>query len=197
MSALLASVAAVTVLFTLLLACVEHLWKPAALVDALAAHRVVPVPAVVAAVVIASEGLLGGAGVVALVAGSGALLVVALAGSAALLALYGVYGLHVRSSRPGVPCGCSRVALPMTGAVVARAFVLAAAALVALLLVTSGLAGPGGAVGHGGAPRAVAVLAAASFALLLWHLPAALYDPAGAYAGARPAVPDATGGVRA
>lgn len=198
MPALLASVAAATVACTLLIACAEHLWTPAALVRALAEHRVVPAPAAVAAAVVTAEGVLGGAGAIALVGGSADLLAAAMAGSAALLALYGGYGLRVRSIRPGVSsCGCSRVALPMTGAVVARAFVLAGSALVALGLVQGVLAGSVGAVGQPGAPRAVALLAAATFALLLWHLPAALYDPAGVHRAGRPSRSGAGGGGRA
>ncbi|HEX2771930.1 MAG TPA: MauE/DoxX family redox-associated membrane protein, partial [Micromonosporaceae bacterium] len=172
-SALAASVSAYTVLLTLLVACGEHLSKPAALSTALAAHRVVPAPSTVAAVVIATEGLLGAAGVVALLRDDGGrLLGVVLAGSVALLAMYAGYGLYVRSTGRAVPCGCSRVDLPMTGWVVARASTLAGMALVGSLL--SGSVMP---VRQAGTSFAIVLLAAATFTALLTHLPAAMYDP--------------------
>jgi hypothetical protein len=185
MSALLGSVAAYTVLLTLLVACAEHLWMPAALPRALAAHRVLPAAPVVAVAVTATEGLFAAAGIVAVVRDGGWLLTAALAGSAGLLALYGTYGLYVMSARRGGACGCSRVEVPMTGLVVTRAYVLAGMALVGLALagsvVTVGsvvTAGSEFTVGRGGVELAVVLLAAVTFATLLWHLPAALYDPA-------------------
>lgn len=172
MSALLASVAAYTVLFTMLVACAEHLAEPAALSRALVAHWVIPAaPRAVAAAVIACEGLLGAAGIVTLLGDGGGPLVAALAGSCALLALYGCYGLYLRSTGRAGPCGCSRLELPMTGWVVARAFVLAGLALVAL-------AGSGSIVALTGAGPTLAIVlpAAATFTLLLWHLPAAMHQ---------------------
>jgi hypothetical protein len=172
-SALLASVAAYTVLFILLVAGAEHLSEPAALSRALAAHRVIPAPATVAALAIAGEGLLGAAGIAALLRDDAApALTAVLAGAAALLALYGGYALHVRSIGRAGPCGCSRLDLPMTGWVAARALVLAALALVALVL--CGAIVP---LTRFGAPLAIALLAAATFAALLWHLPAAMHEP--------------------
>ncbi|MEH0971489.1 MauE/DoxX family redox-associated membrane protein [Micromonospora sp. CPCC 205546] len=179
MPALLASVAAYTVVLTLLVSTAEHLSRPAALARALAAHRVLPAPVALAAVAIAGEGLLAGAGIVALLhpAGEG-LLVAVLVGSAALLALYAGYGLHVRATGRAGSCGCSRVELPMTGWVVARASVLAGLALVALLLSGSTIAAD-----RADASLAVVLLASATFTALLWHLPAAMYEPATATAG--------------
>jgi hypothetical protein len=172
-SALVVSVAAYTVLLTLLIACGEHLSKPAALSTALAAHRVVPAPSAVAAVVIATEGLLGVAGLIALLRDDGGrLLGAVLAGSVALLATYTGYGLYVRSTGRAVPCGCSRVELPMTGWVVARASTLAGMALVGSLL--SGSVMP---LGRVGTSLAIVLLAAATFTALLTHLPAAMHDP--------------------
>lgn len=173
MSALVASVAAYTVLLTLLIACGEHLSKPAALSTALAAHRVMPAPSAVAVVVIATEGLLGAAGVVALLrADGGWLLGVVLAGGAALFAAYAGYGRYVRSIGRAVPCGCSRVELPMSGWVVARACTLAGMALVGSVL--SGAVVP---LGRVGTPLTIVLLAAATFAVLLAHLPAAMHNP--------------------
>ncbi|MCM0676909.1 hypothetical protein NCC78_19775 [Micromonospora phytophila] len=173
MSTLTASVAAYTVLLTLLVACGEHLSKPAALSTALAAHRVVPSPSTVAAVVIATEGLLGAAGVVALLSDDGGrALGVVLAGSCALLATYAGYARYVTSTGRAVPCGCSRVELPMTGWVVARAATLAGMALVGSLL--SGAVVP---LGRPGTSLTIVLLAAATFTALLAHLPAAMHDP--------------------
>lgn len=180
MAELLGSVAAYTVLLTLLVATAEHLSRPAALTEALTAHRIVWAPGVVAALVIASEALLAGTGIVALFYGRGeVLLVEVLAGSsAALLGVYGGYGLYLRSTGSTAPCGCSRVELPMTGWVVARAFVLAGLALLALFL--SGSIIP---LTRTDASLAVVLLASTTFTALLWHLPAAMYDPV---AAARP-----------
>ncbi|MFI6822716.1 MauE/DoxX family redox-associated membrane protein [Micromonospora sp. NPDC050187] len=186
MSALLAGVAAYTVVFTMLAATAEHLSRPAALGRALAAHRVFPTPAPVAVLVIVSEGLLAGTGIVALRDDSGrGLLVAFLLGSATLLGLYAGYGRHVMATGRGGPCGCSRLELPMTGWVVARAAILAGLALVGLAL--SGSVTPWG---RADATLAVVLLAAATFAALLWHLPAAMTHPAEAAArpGGRPRV---------
>ncbi|MFG2101198.1 MauE/DoxX family redox-associated membrane protein [Micromonospora echinaurantiaca] len=173
MSALVAGVGAYTVLLTLLLAAGEHLSKPAALSAALAAQRVVPVPSVVAAAVIAAEGLLGVAGVVALLRDDGGpLLGLVLAGGAALFATYAGYGWYVRSTGRTVPCGCSRVEQPMTGWVVARAAVLAGLALTGSLL--SGAVVP---LGRPDTVLLIVLLAAATFTALLAHLPAAMHDP--------------------
>ena len=174
MSALIGSVSAYTVLLTLLFSCGEHLSKPAALATVLAVHRVLPAPSTVAAAVIAAEGLLGAAGVVALLRDDGGrLLSAVLAGSAALLAMYAGYGLYVTSTGRAVPCGCSRVDVPMTGWVVARASTLAGMALVGSLL--SGAVVP---VGRAGTSLTIVLLAAATFTTLLAHLPAAMHDPA-------------------
>ncbi len=171
MSALLAGVAAYTVLFTMLVACAEHLSEPSALSRALTAHGVIPAPAALAWLVIAGEGLLGAAGMVALLLGGGPALVVALAGCGALLALFAGYGLRVRSLGRAGPCGCSRLELPMTGWVVARAAILAGLALLALAWADSivPLTRPGSAL-------AIVLAAAATFTLLLWHLPAAMHE---------------------
>jgi len=172
MSALVAGVAAYTVLATLLIACAAHLSRPTALPRALAAHRVLPAAPVVATVVTASEGLLGGAGAAALVQRDGTLLAAALAGSVLLLALFGGYGWYVRAIGRSGPCGCSRAPLPMTGWVVARAFALAGLALTGLVL--SDAVVP---LTRTGTVLVVVLLAAATFTCLLWQLPAAMHDP--------------------
>jgi hypothetical protein len=176
MSALVASVAAGTVLACLLIACAAHLSRPSALPRALAAHRVVPVPTVVAALVTASEGLLAGVGAAGLVRGDGqGLLTAALAGSVVLLALFGGYAWYVTATRRGGPCGCSRAPLPMSGWVAGRAFALAGLALVALVALAQAdsVAPPR----LPGADLAIVVLAVATFTCLLWQLPAAMHNP--------------------
>jgi hypothetical protein len=173
MSALVSSVAAYTVLFVLLVACAAHLSRPGSLRRAVAAHGLLPASPV-AAVVTIGEGVLGGAGIAALiVGGGGTVLTASMAGSVVLFVLFGCYGWYVRSTGRGGPCGCSRSELPMTGWVVARAFALAGSALVGLLF-----AGSVRPADLPGAALTVVLLAAATFAGLLWQLPAAMHDPA-------------------
>lgn len=180
MSALLASVSAYTVLFTMLVACAEHLAEPSALSRALIAHKVIPAPAAgaVALSVVVCEGLLGTAGIVALLRDDGRPLVAALAGSCALLTLYAGYGLRLRSTGRSGPCGCSRLELPMTEWVVARAAILAGMALLAV--VWAGAIVP---LTYPGAALAIVLTAAATFTLLLWHLPAAMHEHTPVHSG--------------
>jgi hypothetical protein len=169
---LLGSVAAYTVVATLLVSSAAHLSRPAALTRALAAHRVLPAPAAVAGLVVTAELLLAGAGVVALhTDGRGLRLAVGL-GAAALLGLYAGYGRHVLATGGTGPCGCSRTELPMSGWVVTRAAVLAVLALVGAALSDA-------VVGWGrvDADLAVVLLAAATFTVGLWHLPSAMHHP--------------------
>ncbi len=177
-SGLLASVAAYTVLFTMLLACAEHLAEPSALSRALAAHKVIPAAGPVAAMVISGEGLLGATGIVAALGGGGRPLAAIMAGCCALLAVYGCYGLLLRLLGRSGACGCSRLELPMTGWVVARAAILAGLALLALMRAGSifPLTRPGAAL-------AIVLAAAATFTLLLWHLPAAMHEPITVHSG--------------
>ena len=120
---------------------------------------------------IASEGLLGVAGIAALLRDGGRPLAAALAGCGALLALYAGYGMLLRSLRRPGACGCSRLDLPMTGWVVARAAILAGTALLAF-----GWAEAIVALTRPGVALAIVLPAAATFTLLLWHLPAAMYQ---------------------
>jgi hypothetical protein len=170
--ALVSSIAAYTVLFVLLVAGAAHLSRPGSLRRAVAVHGLLPASPV-AAVVITSEGVLGGAGIAALTTGGGARpLTASMAGSGLLFVLFGCYGWYVRSTGRGGPCGCSRGELPMTGWVVVRAFALAGLALVGLLLADSVLPAD-----RPGAALTIVLLAAATFASLLWQLPAAMHDP--------------------
>jgi hypothetical protein len=175
MSVLFGSVAAYTVLATLLAAGAGHLARPGSLPAALAAHRLLPGPRLVAAAVVAAEIGLGGAGAAGLLLGGGGggrLLAAALAGSVLLLALFGGYGWYALAARSGGPCGCSPVELPMSGWVVARAGALAGLAALGLTLAGSvlPLARPGSQLG-------TVLLAAAAIGVLLWQLPAAMFDP--------------------
>jgi hypothetical protein len=173
---LLAGVCAGTVALVLLAACAGHLRAPRALPAALAGHRTVPGP-LRWPVALAATGLEGALGAVtggALLAGRTHLLALAAGGAAVLLAAYAAYGLYVLRTRPAVPCGCATGPggdTPMSGWVAGRAGALAAAALGAA-------AGAGPATGSHGYHAAVAVLASLVFAILLWLLPQAMFDPA-------------------
>lgn len=184
MSALLGSVAAWTVLLTLLVALIDRATAPSALPRALAAHGVLPAPAAFAAAVTAAEALLCGAGLVGLASGHGRALPAALAGSALLFAGHAAYGWHVWSSRRPGSCGCTRWETPTSGWTVSRAGALAALALVALTL-SGSIMGPG----RIGADLVVAAVAAAVFTTLLWILPLAMREPAPPDRSAPPDLP--------
>lgn len=168
-------VAALTVLSVLLIALVEHGVRPASLPRALAAQQVLPralaVP--VAVGVVAAEAalpLLGGLGM-ARGADGVALLRFSLGAAAVLFAIYALYTRHLVTARDAVPCGCGGEDTPVSRWVVGRALALAGTALVGLVLADR-------VVDLGGAERfAVALAAGLTFALLLWHLPAAMEDP--------------------
>lgn len=176
MSALIGSVAADAVLAVLLAAGLGHLLWPDALRAAVVAHGLLPAPRLVALAVPVAEvgvGVLGGYGLVlGDRAGGRGLLAVALAAAAALLAGYAGYAWRVLAAGTGGPCGCSRRDLPMSGWVVARAGALAALAVLGLALTRSvlPLRAPDSRLG-------TVLLAAATFGLLLWQLPAAMHDP--------------------
>lgn len=167
-----ASVSTYVALLTLLAAAVGHVRRPDEVPAALRAHGVVPEAAAgpigfaVAAVEVAlSVALLAG------VLGSNGLLVAGLAGSVVMFAGFAGYGwLVVATGRSG-PCGCAGADTPMNGWTAGRAAALAA--LAACGLAWSGsvttLVDPGGRL-------AVVLLAAGTFATLLWFLPAAMRD---------------------
>lgn len=177
MTEMLAGVCAGTVALVLLVAFAGHLGAPRTLPAALAAHRTLPAALVrpVAVVAVALEGVLGAGVGYAVLAGHGHTLRLAAGAGAALLAGYAAYSLLVLRTRPGgVPCGCSSGRggdVPMTGWVAVRAAALALASLGAA-------AGAGQAAGSHGAPIAIALLASVVFAVLLWTLPLAMFDPA-------------------
>jgi hypothetical protein len=174
---LVASVATLTVLAILLIALVEHAARPGSLPRALAGQRVVPaalcVP--VAAAAVAAEGALAALGAAGLARGPDGtgLVRVALAASACLFGVYAAYSRYLVAARDGAPCGCAGSDAPVNRWVVGRAALLAATALAAVPLaarVTALTADPG--------RFATAVAAGATFAVLLWHLPTAMEDPA-------------------
>ncbi|MGH3382237.1 MAG: MauE/DoxX family redox-associated membrane protein [Actinoallomurus sp.] len=176
MTEMLAAVCAGTVALVLLAAFAGHLRAPRTLPAALAVHRTVPGPLVwpVALVAVALEGVLGAYLGYAVLTGRPHTLTLAAGGGAIMLAGYAVYALAVLRTRPGVPCGCSTGPsgdAPMTGWVVVRAAALAVASLGAA-------SGAGAAADSGGAHTAIAVLASVVFAVLLWMLPLAMFDPA-------------------
>lgn len=179
MAGLLGSVAAYTVLGVLALAAADHLASPDALSRALTAHRTLPAPRLVAVLVISVElGIVVLGGIAVSTPPAGWLRVPVLTAAAGLFAGYGGYTQHVRSRRPGSPCGCSDTDLPVTGWVVFRACLLAVLAVAGATLPGSTL--PGSTLTAdppGGAPLVVTLLAAATFSVLLWRLPAAMQQP--------------------
>jgi hypothetical protein len=165
-------VAAYVVLFVLVIAVVERIAAPRALPAALMAHRVVPRRAArtVAAMVTAAEAVLAALLLAGLVASGPPPLV--LAGAVVLFATYGGYAWYVTTSGRGGPCGCGIAEVPMGPWVSGRAFVLAALALL-------GAAVPGTVppLTAFDSRLVVVLLAAATIATLLWHLPAAMTRP--------------------
>ncbi len=165
-------VAAYVVLFVLVIAVAERVVAFRALPAALIAHGVVPRHAAraVAVVVTAVEAVLAALLLAGLVVSGPSSFV--LAGAAALFAAYGGYAWYVTTSGRGGPCGCGIAEVPMGPWVTGRAFVLAALALLGAAV--PGKVAPLTAFD----PRLVAVLlAAATIAILLWRLPAAMARP--------------------
>lgn len=173
MTTLLGSVAAYTVIFVLLVAAVGHLASPGALSRAVTAQGVSNSPVVLTVAVIVAETGLAVAGIVAVsVESVGWLRYLVLGTSAMLFASYSGYSQRVRRSRPDAPCGCSRHDLPATGWVVIRGYLLAGIACLGAVTSDSVLT-----LDQPGFSLAIALLAAATFGVLLWHLPAAMYNP--------------------
>ena len=174
MITLLGAVATVVVLLVLLAGCAAHLTRPAALPNALHAHGVVPERAVrlAAGAVVLTEGLLGATGAAALLSRQRPTLTAVLAASAVLFTCYALYTRHALATGRGGPCGCSRADVPLSGWVVGRAWAFTALALGAAVLVV----GPG-TPPSGPAEVTTAALAALTFAVLLWGLPAAMTQP--------------------
>lgn len=175
MTTFFAPVAAGIVLLSLLTGCAAHVAGPGALRDALRLHRVLPrraVPVVTAAVPMA-EGLLGAAGLAAVVGGSRTGFVLVMAASAALFGTYAGYLRYVLSTGRGGPCGCSRTDIPISGWAAGRALVYALLAAVGGLLAESAvplLTDP--------TELITVTFATLSFTGLLWFLPLALHNPA-------------------
>lgn len=163
------SVAAYVVALILVTAVVERVRAPHALTTALAAHRVVPARAIrpVAVAVTVVEAALVVLLLVGLVRTAGPPPLVP-AAAAALFAGYGAYAWHVTRTGRGGPCGCGGTEVPMGPWVAARAFALAALAAVAAA--GAGLVTP---LTRFDERLVVVLLAAGTFAILLWHLPAA------------------------
>lgn len=193
MTELLAGVCAVTVTLVLVAAFAGHLRRPDELPRALRAHRTVPGPLVrpLAHAVAATEGMLGVAAGLGVLSGSAAALRAATGSAAGLFTIYLLYGwhvLHARARSSPVPCGCGGGGrTPLSGWTVLRAAVLAGLAAIAT-------AGAGTAGILAGPRLAIAVTAGACFAVLLWQLPAAMYDPEAARGVDATAVPSGPGG---
>ncbi|GAA4919616.1 methylamine utilization protein MauE [Stackebrandtia albiflava] len=153
----------------------HHLFRPRPLADALREQGVLPARLVLTVAIVVSvvETVLGLAILESLAGGRPLAATVSLAAAAALLTGYAGYTWYVARTGRSVPCGCSRDRLPMTDWVWIRALGFAAAGLAAAVAAPTALP-----VSLGPAELALAVIAAAAVSLLLWRLPAAMWDPA-------------------
>lgn len=188
MTSLIAATATGVVLLALLAGGAAHLSRPAALPDALTAHRLLPRRAVLPAAraVTAAECLLAVACAAALLAGHRAGLAAALGTAALVFVCYALYTGYALAAGRGGPCGCSRSDVPLSSWVAGRAWAFAGLAAVGAAL-AAGRGDPPG----GPAEWTTAALAAVTLAALLWVLPAAMarpVPPARAPAGPVPAV---------
>jgi hypothetical protein len=168
-STVLASVAAYTVLLTLVAACLTHVRHPAGLPAALISHQVVPRPVPLAVAVTTLEGVLAALLMIGLLRDAGSLLAAVLGFSAVVFAGYGGYAWYVVAAGRDGSCGCGRVDVPMSGWVAGRACGLAA-------LASAGAALSGSVVSPAEPDSLVVLLAAGTFATVLWHLPAAMRE---------------------
>jgi len=176
MLSFVSSVCALAVPVVLLLALAEHLASPASLRQALISQAVLP-PGLTWP---AAYGVIGVEAALTLAVGAGlasasrgdAPLRLGLAASALLFATYAAYTFYLLLRRQGAPCGCSRHDMEVNGWVVLRA--LGCLAFAGLALRWSDHVLP---VSGSGARSAIALSAAATFAIVLWHLPTALQDP--------------------
>ncbi|MHA4816182.1 MauE/DoxX family redox-associated membrane protein [Streptomyces aculeolatus] len=188
MTSLIAATATGVVLLALLAGSAAHLSRPAALPDALTAHRLLPRRAVLPAAraVTAAECLLAVACAAALLAGHRAGLAAVLGAAALVFTCYALYTGYALAAGRGGPCGCSRSDIPLSSWVAGRAWAFAGLAAVGAALAAQRGDPPGGP-----AEWTTAALAAVTLAALLWVLPAAMarpVPPARAPAGPVPAV---------
>lgn len=188
MTSLIAATATGVVLLALLAGGAAHLSRPAALPDALTAHRHLPRRAVLPAAraVTAAECLLAVACAAALLAGHRAGLAAVLGAAALVFACYALYTGYALAAGRGGPCGCSRSDVPLSSWVTGRAWAFAG-----LAAVGAALAAGRGDPPAGPAEWTTAALAAVTLTALLWALPAAMarpVPPARAPAGPVPAV---------
>ncbi|MEV6105050.1 MauE/DoxX family redox-associated membrane protein [Streptomyces sp. NPDC051940] len=177
MSGFPGALAAAVVALSLLAGALSHLSRPSALPEALRAHGVLPPRAAgtAALAVPAAEGVLGVACVVAWLGGGRLWPATVLALGSGLFLVYAGYARHVTATGRHGPCGCSRTALPMSRWVTRRAVALAVLAAAAAAQAAG--AGPPDPRDLGGEALATLLLAAPACALLLWTLPAAMYEP--------------------
>lgn len=173
---LLATVAAAAVAMTLLASAAGHTRRPGELTSALRSQGVLParLAGPVATTVIAVEAALGLAVTFGLVLAG--LLAPGLVAAAVLFAAYAAYTEYLRRARQDAPpCGCAGGDLAVSGWVVGRAAALAGVAGLGWLLAPSADLAAGPIV-----DASTALFAAATFACLLWQLPAAMAQPAAA-----------------
>lgn len=164
------------VILCLLMGAGFHAVRPAALGEALRAHGVLGLRfrRFAAAVLPFLEGALGLVGAAALLTGHQRGLQAVLAVGTALFGLYAGYTRRVLALGRGGPCGCSGQDVPLSRWVTRRA-----AALAGLAVTGAAIAGAG-TVPLSAAELITLILAAPACTVLLWSLPAAMYEPTAA-----------------
>lgn len=164
------SVAGVTIA-----AAVGHLAGVEGFSAALRKHRVWPPRLVrlIAVGVAAVEAAVAAFVIVALV-GAPTAVRLAFVAAAALYVAYTSYSGYLHRRRPGVDCGCSRAAVPLTVWVPLRAGAFAGGAVVVAALPTAVLSPATSATGF-----VICALAAGTLALAVWYLPEAMSVSAG------------------
>jgi hypothetical protein len=174
--ALLVTVAAFTALGVLAFSGISHAWHHVTFGQLLEQQRVWSSRARSAVLVgtIGTECLLGIGGLFVLVNGFGTprLAQAVFAASTVLFLAYLAFAAYLVRRRPGAPCACGATQEVVNGWTVARAGILAAAALAASIAPAAAYRPP-----RPGMYGFVTVLGSLSLGVILWALPGALEDP--------------------
>lgn len=174
--ALLITVAAFTALGVLAFSGISHAWHHVTFGQLLEQQRVWPsrTRPVVLVGTIGIECLLGLGGLFVLVTGFGTprLAQTIFAASTVVFLAYLAFAAYLVRSRPGAPCACGSTHEVTNGWTMARAGILAAAALTASIAPAAAYRPP-----RPGMYGFVTVVGSLSLGVILWALPGALEDP--------------------